>query len=372
MLGQDGDNRRTGNTRELTGSRWSPDADGANVPWTIPRVLATGGALGAIALVVWLLFSVRDVLLLAMLAILFAVLVDACVQLLRRGIGMPRWAALAAVVFLAVAALVAGALLLSPLISEDVSRLSERIPSSLDDLERQILRTYWGGWVSDRLERLEKSTSLGEASRRFFGFFSSALGAASSLLLVVVLGLFLAAEPATYVGGSLKLLPPKGRLRGEQVARELGHALRWWLLGRLASALIVFALTLSGLVFLQVPLPFLLALIAGVFSFVPTFGPIVAAAPALLVALSLGLDAVLWVALLYLGVQAVESYSITPFIERRAVRLAPALVISFQVVMGVLAGALGIILATPILVTMAVLAGMLYVEDGLNEETSLP
>jgi predicted PurR-regulated permease PerM len=152
----------------------------------------------------------------------------------------------------------------------------------------------------------------------------------------------------------------------------MGRALRWWLLGRFASMGIVFVLTWIGLALLGVPLPFLLALIAGLFSFVPTFGPVASAVPAVLVGLSAGLQQALWVALLYLAVQMVESYGITPLIQRRTVRIPPALLVVFQLIMAVLAGVLGVLLATPILVVLMVLVGMLYVEDRLGEETDLP
>jgi predicted PurR-regulated permease PerM len=90
------------------------------------------------------------------------------------------------------------------------------------------------------------------------------------------------------------------------------------------------------------------------------------------VGLSAGLEQALWVGLLYLGIQMVESYGITPFIERRAVRVPPALLVVFQLVMGVFAGVLGVLLATPILVVLMVLVGMLYVEDRLGEQANLP
>ena len=105
----------------------------------------------------------------------------------------------------------------------------------------------------------------------------------------------------------------------------------------------------------------LLALIAGLFSFVPTFGPVASAVPAVLVGLSAGPQQALWVALLYLGVQMFESYGITPLIQRRVVRIPPALLVLFQLMMAVLAGVLGVLLATPILVMLMVLVGMLYV-----------
>lgn len=162
------------------------------------------------------------------------------------------------------------------------------------------------------------------------------------------------------------------RPRGSEVARELAHALRWWFMGRLTSMLIVFVFTWIGLTLLGTPLAFLLALIAGLFSFVPTFGPVTSAVPAVLVGLSASPMGAVWVALLCLGVQMVESYGITPFIQRRAVRVPPALLLGFQLIMGAAAGVLGLIVATPVVVILMVLAQMLYVQDRLGEEARLP
>jgi len=335
-------------------------------------VLALGLTFSGVLLLVWLLVAVKSVILLSLLAVLFALLLDSGVRGLRTLYPFPRWAALLALWLALAIILVGGSLLLAPRVSADLDQLAERIPAATSQIENSVRNTEWGREAVDQLSRLKESSALREAGQRFLGLFSSLVGVITAVLVVLVLGIFIASEPRTYLDNGLRVIPPASRARAGEVSTTMGRALRWWLLGRFASMVIVFVLTWIGLSLLGVPLPFLLALIAGLFSFVPTFGPVASAVPAVLVGLSAGLHQALWVALLYLAVQMVESYGITPLIQRRTVRIPPAVLVIFQLMMAVLAGVLGVLLATPILVVLMVLIGMLYVEDRLGEESELP
>ena len=88
---------------------------------------------------------------------------------------------------------------------------------------------------------------------------------------------------------------------------------------------------------------------------------------ALLLALLAGPTQVLWVALLYLGIQLVETYLVEPLIERRTAALPPALTLLAQVGLGALLGGLGVVLAAPLTAAALVLVRRLYVEDVLGE-----
>lgn len=350
----------------------APARSSGSNEWSFARVLAVGLALVAILLLVWLLVAVKGVIQLAMLAVLFAILLDSGVRGLRALLPFPRWAALLLIWLLFVAIIVGGALFLTPRVAADMQQLAERIPLALMQLENAIRNTAWGREVVEQISKLEQSSSLRSAAQQFLGLFSSLVGVITATLVVMVLGVFIASEPHTYIENSLRLIPPASRARAGEIAAALGRALRWWLLGRFASMAIVFALTWIGLAVLGVPLPFLLALIAGLFSFVPTFGPVASAVPAVLVGLSMGPYQALWVALLYLGIQTVESYGITPLIQRRTVLMPPAFLVIFQLMMAVLAGVLGVLLATPLLVVIMVLVAAIYLEDELGEAPELP
>src|SRR5690606_5743179 len=92
--------------------------------------------------------------------------------------------------------------------------------------------------------------------------------------------------------------------------------------------------------------------------------------PAILVGLIDGPDTALYVVLLYAGIQAVESNLITPLVQKQMVYLPPAIILIAQVLLSILVGGLGLILATPIIAIAMVLINMLYVEDVLGDKLS--
>ena len=153
----------------------------------------------------------------------------------------------------------------------------------------------------------------------------------------------------------------------------LGHVLRRWLLAKFISMAVVGVLTGIGLWLLEVPLAISLAVLASLLTFIPNIGPVIAAIPALLLAFVDGPSKALSVALLYLAVQTVESYGITPFVERETVALRPALTLSAQLALGLLTGFVGVIVATPLTAVCIVIVQTLYIQDVLGDraQTSL-
>jgi predicted PurR-regulated permease PerM len=129
-------------------------------------------------------------------------------------------------------------------------------------------------------------------------------------------------------------------------------------------------LTWIGLSILGVPLALTLGLIAGLLSFIPNFGPILSALPALLLAFIESPRSALYVGGLYILVQLIESNIVTPLIEKETVELPPALTIMFQLSLAVLVGGLGLVLATPLLAVIMVLVQMVYIEDVLGDRNT--
>jgi len=106
-----------------------------------------------------------------------------------------------------------------------------------------------------------------------------------------------------------------------------------------------------------------LALIAGILNFIPNFGPLIAMVPAVLVALMQGPITAGFVAGLYIVVQVVESNFITPMVQKKLINIPPALIIIAQLLIGTLTGGWGIILATPVMITVMILVQELYVKN---------
>jgi predicted PurR-regulated permease PerM len=196
---------------------------------------------------------------------------------------------------------------------------------------------------------------------------TSTLSGAITLLIVVATALYFAIAPGLYVGGVVRLFPLPRRPRARQVLGDIGHVLAWWLLGQSIDMLVVGVLSAIGLMIVGVPLPLALGVLAGVFTFVPYFGVIVAGIPAVLVGLTVSWQTALWAVGVFLICHGIEGYLVSPFVQRRTVHLPPALTILAMTVMGAVFGAMGIILGTPLAAVGLIAVRELYVHDALGD-----
>jgi predicted PurR-regulated permease PerM len=195
---------------------------------------------------------------------------------------------------------------------------------------------------------------------------TATLGVLANALIVVFLGVFFALTPKLYVRGFVALFPPAFRPRLEDILAETATVLRAWLRGQFVAMLTVGLATWLGLLLLGAPLALGLAFLAFLLEFIPVLGPIVAAVPAILVGLSVSPMLGLWVTLLYIVVQQVESYLLLPLVQRWAVHIPPALSLIGILVFGVLFGWVGVLLATPLMVATTVWVRKIYLESILE------
>jgi predicted PurR-regulated permease PerM len=191
-------------------------------------------------------------------------------------------------------------------------------------------------------------------------------------LVVLFAAVFLAVSPGEYKNGFLMLLPRSQRDGIDEALLASSRALRKWLLGTLVSMLVVAVLVGGALWALGVPSFVALGLIAGIAQFVPVVGPIVAAAPGILLALSVSPQTAMWTALAYFLASQLEANLIYPVIQKKAVSMSPALTLFAILALGALFGPLGIVLATPILVVAMIFIIKLYVNRTLGEDAPVP
>jgi predicted PurR-regulated permease PerM len=316
-------------------------------------------AAAALAAVVWWLF---DVLLLAFAGLLIAVLLRAPADWLSARTRLPSAMSLALVLVVLVLGLGGIGFAIAPEVGRQIDELIARMPEAARELSASLEQYGWGRWVLARFESAGEMLARPEAMQGAGRALSTTFGALASLFVVAVVGLWVTLQPRAYLDGALRLLPVRQRPRARAIAGECGHVLRRWLIGCLVSMLIVSAMTWVGLWALGVPLALVLALLAGVMVFIPNFGPLLAAVPAVLLALTQGTETALWVGLLYVGVQVVDNTVVTPLIQRQAVSLPPALTMIAQTAMGVLAGGLGVIVAVPLTALGLVLVRRLHVD----------
>jgi predicted PurR-regulated permease PerM len=311
-------------------------------------------------------YIASEAFLLAFGGVLFGTALRGSAELVSRKLGWnARWSLAACLLVLAFIVIAAGWWIV-PTVSAQAAQLSQKLGVAYDAV-RQRAETWGvgGGQLVDGSGELKQR--LGSFAIRAAGFLASAAGALGALLFVAFVALYVAANPEVYQSGVIHLVPRAQRDRAAATLSALASTLRRWLLGRVLSMLAVGLTTSLGLWALGIPLPLTLGVIAGVFGFVPNLGPIVSAVPALLVALTLGpLDA-LYVAALYVAVNLADGYALTPFLQKRAVSVPPALILLGQVVMGALWGVLGVMFATPILACVIVLIRELYVGPALEQ-----
>jgi predicted PurR-regulated permease PerM len=316
-----------------------------------------------------LIIRAASVLLLAFGGILFAVLLDGTAGWIARRTGVHRYVALA-LVGLAIAGVIAGTVMLAgPALAAQVSGFQSALQSGLATVRVWLDDIPFAGALADELGRA--GTSGPEVARRLAGVFSTAAGGLGALAVIVFVGFYLAADPEVYQRGLLHLVDHQHRDRAVEVLAGLGRALRGWLLGQFVSMTLIGSLVAIGLTIIGVPLAPLLGFITFLFQFVPYVGPIASGIPAVLVALTGGPQLALMTAGLYTGIQFVESYLITPLVQRKMVHLQPAVLLLSELLVGALAGLLGLILAAPLAVCAVVLVQMLYVQDLIGDDVQV-
>ncbi len=322
----------------------------------------------ALALLAW--YAV-NVLLLVFAGILFGVLLRGMTRALSGRTGLGRGWSLAIVTLTIVTGLTGW--LLAGRIAAQSSALAESLPRAVEQLTVRLRSSGWGERVLAEMPSPDKWGELlsgrgASVLGRITGAASGVLGALVNFAVIVSIGLYLAAEPRTYKRGIMHLVPPSGRAPTREVLDELDTTLGRWLIGRLVLMSANGCLTAIGLWLLGVPLALTLGILTGVLNFIPNFGPLIAGVPAVLIALLVSPQVALYTALLYLVIQILDGYVLTPLVDKRSVELPPVLTISAQVLLGVLIGGIGIVLASPLVASLIVIVRMLYVEDTLGDE----
>ena len=332
----------------------------------IERLVIAIAILG-LALLLW---ALRGLLILVFGAVLVAVILSLIAQPLRKRLGFPDWAGLLGAVTIVAALLALAFWLFGAETMRQTGALQQAIPEAWQALQRRLEPLGLAEPLRQALAGIQASgggvlSNLGRVA-------ISVGGGLADAVLVLVGGIYLAAQPKLYRAGLVKLVPPGGRARVEQALDDSWIALRLWLAGRLVSMLFIGTLTGIGLWLLGIPGALALGVIAFILEFVPFLGPILAAVPAILLALAFDPVKALWVALLYLGIQQLEGNVVEPLVQQRAVDLPPALLL-FSIVAGaVVFGPAGVIFAAPLAVVLFVMVKRLYVRDALGTRTAMP
>lgn len=318
--------------------------------------------LGAIVLLL-LAWALREAAMLFFGAVLAAATFRALANpLAKTGRISPTWA-LALVLVALAALLVAMGWWIGEPVSAQLQTLSVDVPKAWAALRH---------WLSERAigaKLLELSSGLPDTPvpwARIAGVAGGTLRALSAVILVLLMGIYLAFDPDLYLRGVVRLFPVQRRADIQGALEESGQALMRWLTGQVVTMIAVGVLVTVGLSLLRMPLALALGLISGLLEFVPFFGPIASGLLAVLVAFAQGPQAALYVALLFLAIGQVEGNLLVPLVQRWAVKLPPVLGVAAVIVFGALFGVAGVIFGTPLMVVTMVLVRRLYIERTLE------
>jgi predicted PurR-regulated permease PerM len=313
------------------------------------------------------LWLVRDILFIGFAAILLAVFFSILVDRLETAV--PRWAATVATLLLFLGAVAGFWALAWPQVQGQVGTLGEEVPRILGSAVDWVRDTFRSvapaAGAGEQAEQTMQQRFREEAMNLVAGalpLLNTAIGTLTGLIVTLFAAVFFVLDPTTYVEGSLRLVPESGRPRLRAALLEIGSTLKRWIAGMSLSMLVIAVASTAGLYLLGIPAALVLGLIAGVLVFVPFIGPVLSAVPALAMALTVSPIMMLWVGILYMGIQLMESNFLTPMVMREAVSLEPATTILFQLAMGVLFGFLGVFLAVPLLAALQVVVRRLYVD----------
>ena len=332
----------------------------------VRRVLIVLG-LAAVFFLVW---QLRILLLMLFGAIVVASIFRAVADLICKYTRLSNGISTALSIILVLGSLAALIAVFGAHVGSQVQSLRETLPAAWKALEQRIGDIG----LSAQLDKLVATvTSPGGGSLSGFGRTLISIGGGlADLIVVIFAGIYLATQPNFYRMGAIKLVPPLRRKVAAEAMLESERALRLWLKGQAIAMVVVGLLTGLGLYALGMPSAFTLGLLAGVLEFIPFAGPIIAAVPAILLAMAVSPELALWVGLLYLAVQQFEGNLLTPLVQQYAVDLPGAVMLFALIGFGSLFGTLGVILAAPLAVVTMVLVKRLYVIETLDTPTPIP
>ncbi len=290
-------------------------------------------------------------------ALVFASMVDGGARLLGRVLPIGRSWRIVIVLLSGTAFLV----WLSFFAGSQISQEAAEFPSIVQEQAQQVF-----SWMREQGFQIDINTVQNMINQAASGFgtvtraLGGLLGGLTTLVLILIIGIYLVIEPRLYERGVAWMLPKARRADFFHTANRMGFAMRRLMFGRLVGMVFEGAFTYVSLVAYGVvtgdpiPMAALLAILTGLLAFVPNIGAVISGALMVLVGFSGGAEMGIYTIAVYFAVQNIDGYIVIPMIARKTVDLAPALVLAMQLIMGILFGILGLFLADPLLAMIKV------------------
>jgi predicted PurR-regulated permease PerM len=320
-------------------------------------------AVAIIPVLIWYLFGV---VLMVFGAIIFAMLLRLGAQPFMRWLSLPEPLALGLSGLLVVIVIAGVGYSFGSRISDEFQDVVQRASSASIAIQTSLQGSEFGNLLLSHISGTDFSLTT-----VLSGFLRVSTTFLEGLLIVLISGAYLAAQPRLYRRGLIWLFPPAKHARVAEIIDGIGEALRLWLVGQLFQMALIGALVALAVWLVGVPSPLALGLIAGVGEFIPYLGPILAAIPGLLVALTKSPEVMLWALFAYVIIHQIEGQVVAPLIQHRMVSIPPAVMLLGIAALTYLFGTTAIIFAAPIVVVIFAGVNLLYVRDTLHEKTEL-
>lgn len=331
---------------------------------SIGKILWITGITLVVLVILFLMSKILQFLLIIFAGILLAVFLNGMANYVKRKIPLTYNTSLFTITFLCTILILGLCFLIGPRIADQLVILFDKIPLAIDTFLGILKENKWTQAIFKGKEQLMPPGN--EVLREVTGLFANLFDIIIAVIIVLFVGIYLAANPRKYIGGIIALLPRTGRKRAEELFHALYRSLLSWIEEAVVSMIVSGVLAAIGFSLIGLPLALILALIISFFAFIPYLGPVFAIIPVLLVALSESPIVVLYAFLVYFFVEILESYGITPQIRKKVIFLPPAVLISIQILLTFLAGTLGLLLAAPLTVVIIVIVQVLYVRNYLG------
>jgi predicted PurR-regulated permease PerM len=306
--------------------------------------------IGLLVLVALIAYLAHPILLIIG-GIVLASMFDGGARLLGRVLPIPRGFRLALVVIAVVGFLYWTVTLAGSSLAEQAASLQAVLQAQA---ERLGVLAQEAGFKVNPADVKEIGSQLLSSVGRVTEAVSSVFGTVANVGMMLILGLFMAAEPRLYERGIAWMLPLKEREHFYKTSHAIGHTLRRLMAGRLVGMTFEGFIVWILLGFYGVPMAALLGVLTGLLAFLPNIGAIVSGILMVAVGFSGGFDMGIYTIFVYFAVHTIDGYVIVPMVAKRAVDLAPALVLGAQILFGALFGILGLALADPIVAMIKV------------------
>ena len=335
------------------------------------------GGIGVVGFATLLLFTwyFAATLFLIFAGMLLGVALNALTEMLGRHVRLPHALRLT-IVCLVLASLLSGAVFLGgATIAQQATALSDTIKSQLVGvkafLDRNGIDTSYfdignpgtssapatpGTPPTHNLSGASALASSGGAIvSQTLKLLLGTVSAVGNFFIVLFLGLTFAAQPSVYRKGLLFMAPARHRATATVIVDRIGETLQRWLIAQILTMFVVFVVTWIGLSIIGVQGSFILGIQAGLLTFIPTVGALIGGLIVVLASLASGWVAAFSAFVLFLGIHALESYILTPMLQRQALEIPPATLFAFQILLGVVFGIWGLALALPLMAIVKVM-----------------